>query len=369
MKNYLFILVLFIVACKKQPIVNPDPKPSEEFLVIDNSTTLKSKTAFPVGMQCYIGILDFQVPSTRVSEQFTSFTAASLFWKGIEPTLGNYNFTDMDKCVDYCTRNKLRIHAHALVYFQNDITPDYIKNFAGTKAEFEALVKTHIQTVVNRYKGKVAAFDVVNEMISDFKGTLYFNNYIERFYQNDAGYEEFIGKCFTYAREADPSSKLFYNESLLELTNQKKLNATLSLLTRLKANKIPIDGIGTQMHVDIYYPMSSIDNALKKLAETGLLVHISELDVSVNEDANGKGNLGITDFTPNLADQQGKRYRAIARSYQQNVPAAQQWGITCWDLMDHTSWLNQFRKEWPCLFDQNCDKKPAFYGFLQGIGK
>ncbi len=328
---------------------------------------LKDISRFPVGMQCYAGILDYPVPANTVGDNYSSYTAAAFFWNGIEPQPGSFDFAYTDKCVAFAQNRKMRLHGHPLVYFQNGIVPDYITNFNGTKAEFEALVKTHIQTVVGRYKGKFASYDVVNEMVDDYKGTRYFNNYIDRFYLNDTGYEEFIGKCFVWAHEADPGARLFYNEAKLELSDHKRLNAVLTLLRNLKKAKIPIDGIGTQMHTDIYRPQSVIDYTLNELANTKLAVHISELDVSINEDFERGLNFSYESLTPELAERQKATYQAIVVSYRKHVPQKQQWGITMWDLMDHTSWLNQFRKEFPCLHDSNCDKKPAYYGFAEGL--
>jgi endo-1,4-beta-xylanase len=356
-------LLVLLLACNKKEEPDPViPEPPDDLV-----STLKQKADFPVGIQSYIGILDFPVPANRVAEQFDRYTATAFFWKNIEPTAGNFDYTEAERCLAFAESKGLRTHGHALIYFQNSITPDYLANFTGSKADFEAVVKAHIQAVVGHFKGRVASYDVANELLDNFKGTRHFNNYIDGFYLNDAGYEDFIGKCFRWAHEADPDAQLFYNDAKLELTNTRRLDDLLTLIQNLKAAGVPIHGVGTQMHVDVRYPIGNIENVLQKLAATGLQVHISELDVSVNEDANGAGNLGYTALTTDLSRQQREMYKKIAQAYRREVPTGQQWGITCWDLMDHVSWLLQFRQEWPCLFDSNCDKKPAFFGFLSGM--
>lgn len=361
------LLLLFVNACKEKADaieVVPESDP-----VLPESTQLKTLSDFPVGMQCYLGILDFPVPQDAVTQNYDSYTATAFFWNGTEPTLGNFDFSFADRAVAFAQQNQLRLHGHVLVYFQEGVMPEYIKKFVGTQADFEAVVKRHIQTTVSRYKGKIASYDVVNEMVDDYKNTRYFNNNMEQFYRTDEAYETFMGKCFTWAHEADPNAKLFYNEARLELRDTKRLNAVLTLVKNLKAAGIPIHGIGTQMHTDIYCPKPVIENTLKQLAATGLLVHVSELDVSVNHDSNLGQNLNIPAFTSVLAEKQRDTYKAIVYAYRQHVPAAQQWGITLWDLMDHTSWLNQYRKEWPCLHDENCKKKLAYFGFAYGLLK
>jgi endo-1,4-beta-xylanase len=368
-KFYLLLALLIVLSTCQEKGAEPVEVVQEFDPVLPESTQLKVLSDFPVGMQCYLGILDFPVPLEAVTQNYDSYTATTFFWNGIEPSPGNFDFNFADRAVEFGQKHALRLHGHALIYFQHSITPEYVDKFKGDQDAFEAMVKKHIQTSVGRYKGKIAGYDVVNEMVNDFKGTRYFNNTMEQFYRNDAAYEAFIGKCFTWAHEADPDAKLFYNEALLELKDPKRLNATLTLLSNLKAAGVPIHGIGTQMHTDIYCPISVIENTLKQLAATGLLVHVSELDVSVNNDSNLGQNFNYTALTPAAAEKQRDTYKAIVYAYRQQVPKAQQWGITLWDLMDHTSWLNQYRKEWPCLHDENCKKKLAYFGFAYGLLK
>jgi endo-1,4-beta-xylanase len=357
------IAILLFTSCKKNNLGGGNINP----VVITDTTSLKHLTNFPIAIQNYIGLMDFPVPANIVKKNFDRYTAAALFWKDIEPTQNNFVFTDADKNLAFATANNMKLHGHPLLYFQNGIVPDYINNFSGTQAQFELMVKNHIQTIVTRYKGKMISYDVVNEMVDFFTGNLFFNNYIAFFCSNDQQYMQFIGKCFTWAHEADPAAKLFYNEAKLEFADRRRLNAVLTLVNYLKANNVPIHGIGTQMHTDIYIPIEIIDYTLQQLAATGLLVHISELDLSINENSNSGDNYNYTSLTTDLAAQQKAKYKAIVQSYRRNVPDAQKWGITLWDMKDNDSWLNQFRTEFPCLFDANADKKPAFYGFAEGL--
>jgi endo-1,4-beta-xylanase len=356
------VAFVFLGGCKKSntgSTVNEQP--------VADSVSLQYLTTFPVGIQNFIGLMDFAVPAAVVKKNFNRYTGAAFFWNGTEPTEGNFDFTETDKCLAFTESNGMKLHGHPLVYFQNGIVPSYISGFSGSKDEFEMLVKNHIQGIVSHYRGKIGSYDVVNEMVDFFNGGLFFNNYIAFFCTNDQQYLEFIGKCFTWAHEADPDAKLFYNEAKLEFADRRRLEAVMTLVNYLKTNNIPIHGIGTQMHTDIYCPIAIIDYTLQQLASTGLLVHISELDLSVNENSNAGVNYSYTSLTPALAQQQKAQYKAIVQSYRRHVPTAQQWGITLWDLKDNDSWLNQFRTEFPCLFDANAENKPAFYGFAEGL--
>ena len=117
------------------------------------------------------------------------------------------------------------------------------------------------------------------------------------------------------------------------------------------------------MHISINTSNAGIDNAFQKLAATGLLIHISEMDVRVNP----SNATGFT-ATSALHDQQAQKYKYVAQSYFQNVPAAQRFGITVWNLTDADSWIVLSGKEdLPTLFNSNYQKKAAYTGFLQGL--
>ncbi len=83
---------------------------------------------------------------------------------------------------------------------------DTVAHINVTKEVLLKRLKDHITTVVNRYKGKVYAWDVVNEVIADDSAT-YFRNTL--WYQICG--EDFVAKAFEFAHEADPKAILFYN--------------------------------------------------------------------------------------------------------------------------------------------------------------
>lgn len=117
------------------------------------------------------------------------------------------------------------------------------------------------------------------------------------------------------------------------------------------------------MHIDLQTAHSSIDNELIKLAATGLLVRISELDVTMN-------NAKSPSFTPtsDMLKAQADLYKYVVQSYVKNVPKSQRFGITVWGVTDNESWLNTpSAPDDPLLFNGNLNKKPAYYGFLEGV--
>ena len=223
-----------------------------------------------------------------------------------------------------------------------------------------------ITTMVDRYKGKVAGWDVANEVVVDGTGELRTSSNspatTDNFYWADYLGRGYIANAFRRANAADPSAKLFINDYNLESDN-RKLDSVIKLINELKTAGVPIHGVGLQMHISINTSNAGIDNAFQKLAATGLLIHVSEMDVRINP-----SNTANFSATSALLDQQAQKYKYVAQSYFQNVPATLRYGITVWNLTDADSWIVLSGKEdFPTLFNSSYQKKAAFSGLLQGI--
>ena len=226
---------------------------------------------------------------------------------------------------------------------------------------------TWVTTMVDRYKGKVGAWDVANEVVVDGTGELRTSSNSsasagDNFYWADYLGRGYIANAFRWANAADPSAKLFINDYNLE-SDSRKLDSIIKLINELKTAGVPIHGVGLQMHISINTNNAGIDNAFQKLAATGLLIHVSEMDVRINP-ANTPG----FSATSALLDMQAQKYKYVAQSYFQHVPAAQRFGITVWNLTDADSWIVLSGKEdFPTLFNSSYQKKAAFSGLVQGL--
>lgn len=224
-----------------------------------------------------------------------------------------------------------------------------------------------ITTMVDRYKGKVTGWDVANEVVVDGTGELRTSSNSsgtasDNFYWADYLGRGYIANAFRWANAADPSAKLFINDYNLE-SDTRKLDSVIKLINELKTAGVPIHGVGLQMHISINTNNAGIDNAFQKLAATGLLIHVSEMDVRINP-----SNIQGFTATAALLDQQAQKYKYVAQSYFQNVPSAQRFGITVWNLTDADSWIVLSGKEdFPTLFNSSYQKKPAFSSLVQGL--
>lgn len=353
----------FLIACSQQQI---DPISENDQTggyvpaarqIIDSNATLKSVATFPVGVSLDPKLLETAKIRNLVANEFSSRTVP--IFMNIQTAPGKFNFSIMDMRMNATNSQALRLHGHCLVYHM--AAPDWLLNFKGSTDDFEKAVKNHIQTIVGRYKGKVRSWDVINEIFDNSGGLR--QTEFRKMYKSEADYMTFVKRCFQWAHEADPSALLIYNEYGYE-SYPAKLQAALRMVTDFKQAGIPIHGLGTQMHINVNVPEADIKNSLKMLASTGLQVHVSELDIAVNP----KNNSNFI-FSTEVQNQQRAKFQSIATIYKQTVSRQQQYGITMWSLGDADSWLvTQYnQREMPTIFDEKYNKKPAFYGFMQGL--
>jgi endo-1,4-beta-xylanase len=271
-------------------------------------------------------------------------------------SLLSYNWTNVDYLVNYAVQNNLKIHGHALLWYQS--VPTWFKTAAYDSSNFENNVKTYIQTVVGKYKGKIVSWDVANEIFAD-NGSLRVDTIVYRTFKDPIG---FYGRCFKYARSADPDVKLFYNDYDMVL-NSAKRNAVKKMIERFRTNGYPIDGLGEQMHTTSWTNKSTISNGLNDLASNGLPIHISELDVRVNQN---KSDSYV--FTEVEQQKQSDMYASVVASFE-TLPQSQKFAITTWGVTDKYTWLTGWwhPKEYPLLFDGNYARKKGYDGFLSGL--
>ncbi|NBP69850.1 MAG: endo-1,4-beta-xylanase, partial [Cytophagia bacterium] len=220
-------------------------------------------------------------------------------------------------------------------------------------------------TVVSRYKGKIYAWDVVNEAISDKQ-----EEYLRKSPWLEIIGEEFIAKAFEYAHEADPNALLFYND--YNEINPVKREKIIRLVTNLKASGIPIHGIGLQGHWAVNEPSAEqLDATLTAFANTGLQMQITELDISVypkeHEARDKKAEDYDTSFSSVKEQKQIEVYKTCFELFRKHKAFIS--SVTFWNISDRRSWLDDFpvkdRKDYPLLFDKDLKPKKAYYEVIK----
>jgi len=239
--------------------------------------------------------------------------------------------------------------------------------FEGTPADVKARLKKYVTDVVTHFKGKIYAWDVVNEVVTDdgSASTAPYRN--SNWYQAAGNSKDYIGWAFEAARAADPDVKLFINDYNTELPGKR--SRLLTVVKDLVDRGIPIDGVGHQHHLQM---SSDISEALKAIDDvdamfTELENHVTELDISVYSDPgecfSSSTNCAVSygsNVPENVIRDQAQMYRDLFTGFatRPSVTSVSLWGIT-----DDASWLNSFpvtRPNYPLLFDADRNVKTAF---------
>ncbi len=231
----------------------------------------------------------------------------------------------------------------------------------------------YITDVASHFAGKVAAWEVVNEPMNE-NGTVHTGE--ENLKATDVfHWQYYFGKdyaviAFKAARAADPNAKLFINDFGLESANGNKADGLIEYVKYIDANGGHVDGIGTQLHLNLNWSdTTAIGNMFTKLAATGKLIKVTELDIAIDPASSaGKGPGSPVAPTFEQLKKQAEMYEYVARMYTKLIPVAQQYGITVWGVSDevsqHQYWLPN---DVPCLWNANYQRKYAYKGFADGL--
>lgn len=306
-----------------------------------------------------------------VKEQFDAIVAENCMKsEEIQPEEGQFNFDLPDQFVDFGARNGLFVTGHCLIWHSQAPTwffTDSLGNDVSREVMIERM-KTHIQTVVGRYKGRVKGWDVVNEAIME-DGS--FRN--SKFFQIIG--EDYIKLAFQFAHEADPDAELYYNDYNEWFPGKR--DAIVALVGKLKAEAVRIDGIGMQGHISLESPaIDDYEAAIVAYGNAGVKVMITELDMSIlpyprkdvgadiatsfeyqtslNPYANGE--------VPQAKQEEwDSRMLAFFQLFLKHQDVISR--VTLWGVSDGQSWKNGFpikgRTDYPLLFDRNFQPKPV----------
>lgn len=228
-------------------------------------------------------------------------------------------------------------------------------------------MESWIKEMMGHYSADVHAWDVVNEPMQEsgivrdgVVGVVEAEMASDEFYWQKYMGKDYAVQAFKWAREygtANLDAKLFINDYNLE-TNMTKLDGLIDYVKYIEAAGAQVDGIGTQMHISHTTDKESIATMFEKMAATGKLVKVSELDV----------RLGTASPTAEQLEAQMEMYRYVIDTFKEKVPAAQQYGITIWGISDHENeheyWLPE---ESPNLWTAKYARKAAYKGVADGL--
>ncbi|MFJ8648863.1 endo-1,4-beta-xylanase [Streptomyces sp. NPDC093546] len=273
---------------------------------------------------------------STLNTEFNSVTPENeMKWDALEGTRNSFTFTSADRIVNHALGRGMSVRGHTLVWHSQ--LPGWVGGLGA--ADLRSAMNNHITRVMQHYKGKVVAWDVVNEAFQDGSSGARRSSP----FQDKLG-NGYIEEAFRMARAADPGAKLCYNDYNTDGVNAKS-NAVYAMVKDFKARGVPIDCVGFQSHFNSASPVPADYQAnLQRFADLGVDVQITELDIE------GSGTAQATSYG-NVV----KACLAVSRCT----------GITVWGVTDKYSWRSSGT---PLLFDGNYAKKPAYHAVLAALG-
>lgn len=309
----------------------------------------------------------------NISEQ--EFNANQvLFYAGFGgwPSREEFNLSLLNTSINWLVERNIEPHIHML-FGPNFYMPDWLKNNEWSAEELDTLMQELIEHIMmsNANKSKVKAWNVLNELFNDdgtYRTDMVWNGMgfendvsgIENSQKINEQHPIFIRKAFEYCRNFT-EAKLEYRDYLIENNNpiagwDEKHKATYQLLAHLKETGVPVDAVGIQGHYDIgntdwIFSDNQFQDAVARFSSLGLEVYLTEIDI------------GTTfPWSAALAEQQRNDYsRVIGEALRANISRIYTWGVH--DGRDATWRTN----EHPLLWDENLEKKPAYFGVLEAL--
>jgi endo-1,4-beta-xylanase len=319
-------------------------------------------TEFPVGA-AITAAETVGVHGQLLARHVNSVTPGNaLKWDATEPTENTFTYAQADPLIAYAKANNLAIRGHTLVWHNQ--TPAWVFNdadgapmtaTAANKTLLLARLENHIRNVAAHYGDDIGVWDVANEVIDESQ-----SDGMRRSPWYTITGLDYLRTAFTVAREVAPHAKLFVNDYNTNVP--AKRDALYNLVSKLKGEGVPIDGVGHQMHINVDWPsVADTEAMLKKFIPLGVEQQITEMDVSIYTSESES-------FPAPPADRLLKQayvYRdmfALFRRYADDITS-----VTLWGLADDNTWLDTFpvtRKDAPLLFDTSLQAKPAYWGVV-----
>lgn len=286
-----------------------------------------------------------------------------LKWAATHPAEGRFDFSKADQIVDFAAAHGLQIRGHTLCWNADRYLPKWMLSREFTREQVEALLHEHIRTVMQRYRGRIKCWDVVNEAVANDNrpdaAPLF-----DGFWMKHLG-EDYIALAFRFAHEADPEALLFYNDYDHGDALGPKSDRIYALLKRLIAAGVPVHGVGLQMHCNLRKPPvgKAVRANFERLAKLGLQVQITELDVDPS---------GVSGTMEERLQKQADVYRDIVSAAVSSrvCKAILTWGFSDRFIQKDLNRRQGLPENTPTLlwlFDAGYHPKPAFEAVLSAL--
>ncbi|SDJ25107.1 endo-1,4-beta-xylanase [Salimicrobium halophilum] len=342
----------------------------------------KYEDSFEIGAAVEPEHLEDPIRAEILKKHYSSVVAENVMKPiNIQPEEGEFNFEEADQIVEFAKENDMDLRFHTLVwhsqvpdwFFQDENGDPMVDEEDPEKREENKQllldrIENHIETVVERYKDDVDAWDVVNETIDP-------NASNERGLRESPWYQitgdEYIKKAFeTTRRVAGEDAKLFINDYNTEV--EPKRTHLYNLVEGLLEDGVSIDGVGHQAHIQIGWPtIEETRKSLQMFADLGLDNQITELDVSIyGWPPSGEYNT-YEEIPEEVLEAQADKYDELFRLYEEMDTSIS--NVTFWGIADNHTWLDDRASEYsddgigkdaPFVFSDRYTTKPAYWAIM-----
>ena len=350
-----------------------------KFIKLDPASRPKAEINIPNLADTWARYFDIGAAVSRNDVDFSSQTAQLLMkhftvltasneqkMETVQSTEGRFNWDPADAIINFGEMTGMRFRWHPLVWHAQNpawlFTDKANPSRPASKDLMNQRLKTYIETVMRRYKGRIESYDVVNEPLSEREG-------LRTGAEGSMWYEilgpEYIDNAFRWARAADPDAELVISDFNLE-SDIKKRQEMFSLVKGMKQRGVPIDAIGIQMHIDVKNPsVQQIRETIELFSTLGIKVMVTEMDMSIYSSPTE----AMKPVTDTILLEQAQRYKDIFAMFREQAQKGNLADmLVIWGTSDNTSWKNNYpvpgRTDAPLLFDSRLQSKPAFWGLV-----
>jgi endo-1,4-beta-xylanase len=334
----------------------------------DSLRALASTVGLRIGAAVDMAKLNVDAAYTGiVADQFSTVTPENVMkWDTTEPSPGHYDYSQGDALVKFAEAQGQLVRGHTLLW-HNQIPSwitDGVSNGTISDAQLKTILQQHITSEVSHFKGEIWQWDVANEFFTDSNPSTINPN---DFWIQHLG-TGVIADAFRWAHQADPHALLFYNDYNIggEDGSNAKSDAVYAFVKQLRAQGVPIDGVGNQGHLDTQYGFSGtrMQQDLQRYADAGFDVAITEADVRTFVD-------NATDQVPTDSLAQFAQPYEFSQMLKACLAVRDCISFTVWGVYDGDSWIPGFfsspQEGYALLYDVNMSPKPAYTDLQQDL--
>jgi endo-1,4-beta-xylanase len=308
------------------------------------------------------GFLVDPVSRRTMAREYNHLTVG-IFMGSVLNTRDRWEFCVPDALVAFGRAHGMEMRAQTLIYHP----PKWLTTETFTKEQLLGWMRSYVQTVMTRYRGQIRSWEVANELFDFIPKDCTWNTRESHssVFVKVLG-QEWVDQAFRWAREADPQARLYYNDNRSEGIGVKS-DCVYAMVKGMKDRGVPIDGVGMQSHWivpeakreawNVPPPMESVAANMKRYADLGLSVQVTEIDVKVGKDA-GPAELAA----------QARVYGDMLRTC---LAAANCTAFTSWGVSDKYSWIRSPLQgqpyERPLPFDDDFKPKPAYHAMVDAL--